>query len=150
MPSSVFKHMANTNQELCVRGVIIRNDRILVCRAKEKDHYFFPGGHIEFGETAETALGRELQEELGLSMNRSLFIGAVENIFQQDGIMHHELNVVFEVQIAEGEIESQEAHIEFKWIDWTAFSEIRVLPIALQQAIIQWIGDKKNFWSTQA
>ncbi len=49
--------------EVCVRGVIIRRGKILVCRHKEKKYYFFPGGHIDFGETAEAALLRELKEE---------------------------------------------------------------------------------------
>ena len=49
--------------ELCVRGIIEKDGKILVCKRKDKDYYFFPGGHIEFGERAKQALIRELNEE---------------------------------------------------------------------------------------
>ena len=48
--------------EICVRAIIRRGNKILVCIGKKSGIYFFPGGHIEYGETAEAALKRELKE----------------------------------------------------------------------------------------
>ena len=39
--------------EVCARAIIKHGNKILVCKNKEKDYYFFPGGHIDFGENAE-------------------------------------------------------------------------------------------------
>ena len=74
--------MANyKNQfEICARAIIRHRGKILVCRAKKSKFYFFPGGHIEYGETATAALKRELKEELGVRLKRASIMGTVENI----------------------------------------------------------------------
>ena len=50
-------------------GALIRwQDRVLLCRQEKPDreYWLLPGGGVEGGETLETALRRELGEELGL------------------------------------------------------------------------------------
>ena len=50
-------------------GALIRwHDRILLCRQEKpgREYWLLPGGGVEGGETLETALRRELGEELGL------------------------------------------------------------------------------------
>jgi ADP-ribose pyrophosphatase YjhB (NUDIX family) len=50
-----MKYMKNI--EICVRAIIKSKGRILVCRHKEKKYYFFPGGHVDFGERAPVLPG---------------------------------------------------------------------------------------------
>lgn len=46
--------------------IIVRlNGKLVLCKHKARDTYEFPGGHIELGESAEEAAGRELREETG-------------------------------------------------------------------------------------
>jgi ADP-ribose pyrophosphatase YjhB (NUDIX family) len=50
-------------------GALIRwHDRVLLCRQEKpgREYWLLPGGGVEGGETLETALRRELGEELGL------------------------------------------------------------------------------------
>lgn len=53
-----------------VAGVLERNGKILICRRRaDQPHplkWEFPGGKLESGESPETALVRELREELGI------------------------------------------------------------------------------------
>lgn len=53
------------NIECIARAIIEENGKFLLCRGKGKVNFFFPGGHIEEGESAPEALMREIQEELG-------------------------------------------------------------------------------------
>lgn len=85
--------------ELCVRAIIQHNGKILVCRNKAKNYYFFPGGHVEFGENTKNALVRELKEELHIVIKKCSFIGVTENIFIEENQKHHELNLVFNVGV---------------------------------------------------
>lgn len=53
--------------------------RILLVRAKKTpQEWIFPKGHIENGETAESAASRELKEEAGVSGKPVTLIGSLE------------------------------------------------------------------------
>ena len=134
--------------EICVRAVIKSENKILVCWHKLKKYYFFPGGHIDFGETAESAIVRELKEELNLKVKKLSFIGIVENIYKDkyDKDKHHEINLVFNIIVEKVEDKSLEDHIDFVFMDDERFSQEKIMPLALKKAIIYWLKNKKIFW----
>jgi len=134
--------------EIIARAVIVKNGKILLCKGKGKEYYFFPGGHVEKGEKAEEALKRELDEELGAKSGKMSFIGAVENIFR-DSYDHHEINLVFEAEVSGDEFASKEDHLEFKMISLDEFKKAEVLPMALKGAVVEWLKDKKVFWRNE-
>ncbi|TAN58276.1 NUDIX domain-containing protein [Patescibacteria group bacterium] len=135
--------------EICARAVMRHRGKILVCLSKKSGIYFFPGGHIEFGEAAGEALKRELAEELGVKLKKFSYIGTVENIYEENNELHHEINLVFDCAVDKAHNQSQEDHIDFVLLDDKEFTKIMVLPLALQKSVIKWLKNKKTFWSSE-
>lgn len=122
--------------ESIARGVCVRNGKLLLCRAKGGKSTYLPGGHIEFGETGRVALVREMKEELGVDSSTGVFLGALENSFLQNGKPHAEINLIYELKLADGvEVESmksQEDWIEFIWQDLNDLESANLLPEAFR------------------
>jgi 8-oxo-dGTP diphosphatase len=125
------------NIEIITRAVILDKGKILLCKKKGNDYYFLPGGHVEFGETAEQALARELKEELDIETDKIEYIGTVENIFSEKGENHHEINLLFSVEPKNHSSVSNENHIDFFWTDIAKLAGESVEPVALKKAILQ-------------
>ena len=67
---------------IVVAAVIERSDRrLLIGQRRQNDtsplKWEFPGGKVREGETPEAALARELQEELGVTLVKSVELGRV-------------------------------------------------------------------------
>ncbi len=56
--------------EVCAGATILDEEgRILLAKSQKwKDKYTVPGGHVEYGESLETALRREITEEMGIDV----------------------------------------------------------------------------------
>ena len=122
--------------EVITRAVIVRDRQILLCRAKDADWFFLPGGHVEFSEKLETALSREIGEELGLRAAIGPRIGVVENIYRKKNVRYHEINFIFSVKIPKNSrIMSRENHIEFVWQEIESIKNVRLLPVSLRKII---------------
>src|SRR5713226_9053118 len=73
-----------------VAAVIERNDRRLLIGQRRKNDTSplkreFPGGKVRDGESPEVALARELQEELGLTLVKSVELGRVRHQYAGTG-----------------------------------------------------------------
>ena len=101
--------------ETIARGVCVIDGKILLCKAKGGKTTYLPGGHIEFSETGRQALVREIKEELGVDSTTGAFLGVVENSFLQHGKPHAEINLVYELSLAEVDVRAREDWIEFEW-----------------------------------
>jgi ADP-ribose pyrophosphatase YjhB (NUDIX family) len=83
-------------------GLPVRDGHVLVLdgtdSVKGEPFHRAIGGGIEFGETAEDALHREFEEELGVSLHAVHLLGVVETIFEHEGQPGHEIVHVFSVE----------------------------------------------------
>lgn len=105
--------------EVIARGVLFHEEHVLLCRSVKNGYFYLPGGHVEFGESAESALRREFLEETGLNVTVRACVLLHEHIFRQGSRLRHEYNVVFHVEQdmpSPGKVKSLEPKIAFDWI----------------------------------
>lgn len=97
-------------------GLIEQKGKFLIVqRAETSRHAFkweFPGGKLEFGESLEECMARELKEELDIEV---VVHKQFESVFREDGELSLEL-IPFFCEIVSGEITLLE-HLDSAWID---------------------------------
>ena len=132
------------------RGIIYLNGKVLLAHQKGADNTFLPGGHIGMGEKAETALMREIAEEIGEKSVVKQFVGAVEAIWSEEGQDNHEINLVFELEIPRLDTslppESRESHLEFMWVELADLKTHNLLPEPLIECLVNWDAGYHGFW----
>ena len=89
------------------------------------NHWCFPGGHIDSGETAEHAVIRETAEETGLKLKSPVFLGYCDEIFPELGF--HAVVLMF-YGTARGTLRPH--HGEVSEIAWFTIHEARALRLA--------------------
>lgn len=112
-----------------VAAIILRDDRILCTQRNFSKYeyvsykYEFPGGKIEMGEAEETALKREINEELGIDIKVNMKFLTLEHNYPDFIVVMH----CYLCKTEAKEIMLNE-HINFKWLcvedldtlDWAA------------------------------
>lgn len=104
-----------------VNALISNNDGkiLLVKRSKEnrtnQGKWQVPGGKIDFGETPEQAMQRELTEEIGCKPTSLDLRGATTGYMQVQNVQVHLVSIVFKASIS-GKIKLSKDHDEFKWM----------------------------------
>lgn len=96
-------------KEGIIRPLVIcvfqQEDTILVAEGYDPvkgDYFYRPiGGGIEFGETSEEALIREMKEELDTAVMGLVYLGTLENIFRFNGNIGHEIVRVYDASFTD-------------------------------------------------
>ncbi len=107
---------------MVVAALILRGDTILVCQRRPDQpmalKWEFPGGKMEAGETAEEALRRELDEELGIAAVVGTRVAHVRHNYRSGGAVDIQFFTVHEFG---GELTNRIFH-DLRW------SPLRDLP----------------------
>lgn len=141
--------MEEKHVETIARGICEKDGMVLLCRGRKAGNLYFPGGHIEFGETGAYALEREILEETGLASRATAFLGCCEHGFVQEGSGEHaEINLVYAVDIpdavAGAPVPAQESWIEFLWMPSAELAASAVEPAVLRDAALGWLHGARD------
>lgn len=128
--------MADRSIEFIARGLAVRGGRVLLCKNVKHGYYFLPGGHVEFGETAQAAIIREMKEEAGVIAKCEEVALVAEHIFERVKRPCHEVNVVFHVELPDEAIDSREPKIAFEWADFAQITDLDFRPGCIKAWLI--------------
>lgn len=135
-----------------VRGIFFSDGKVLLAHQKGVGNTFLPGGHINNGEKAETALIREIEEEIGQKATVKKFVGAVEYVWTENDQANHEINLIFELTIpglsASVPVQSQEDHLEFIWSEPQSLKSYNLQPFPLIECLVNWKSNCSGYWGT--
>jgi 8-oxo-dGTP pyrophosphatase MutT (NUDIX family)/flavodoxin len=112
------------------RGIILKDGRIALMhivgtdKFGVRDHWETPGGGIETGETPEAALRREIQEELGCTIDNIRPIGRISNDYNLIGRCDRASFFLAEAGDFSTPHYTDEEKTLFKNVDWIPASEI--------------------------
>ena len=92
------------NYRVC--AMIVSDGKILAMHDDRSPYYYLPGGRVAIGETAEDAIIREVQEELGviLKIVRPLWLNQAFFTEDVDNLNYHELCIYFLMDIADTDL----------------------------------------------
>ena len=119
------------NYRVC--AMMISSGKILAMRDERSPYYYLPGGRVEIGETAENAVIREVQEELGITPGivRPLWLNQAFFTEDVDHLHYHELCIYFLMDIADtdlparGEKFTASEGCRTHTFEWLAFERLK-------------------------
>jgi ADP-ribose pyrophosphatase YjhB (NUDIX family) len=126
--------------------MIISDGKILAMHDDRSPYYYLPGGRVTIGETAENAVIREVQEELGVTPKivRPLWLNQAFFTEDVDNLRYHELCIYFLMDISNTDLlergklftsnEGHRTHI-FEWLEFERLREEYFYPLFLKKDI---------------
>lgn len=144
MDISFKTELGKFNYRVC--AVIINDKKLLVMRDNHADYFYLPGGRVQFNETAENAVLRELKEELNIDAKiiRPLYFN--QNFFFEDvlKVNYHEIGVYYLIDISKTDILSRgnsfkgfetTKNQQFEWMSFDDVKKSYLYPLFIKENI---------------
>lgn len=100
-----FTYYINASAAVAAFILNSRNELLVCVRGKEpaKGTYDLPGGFVDANESAEQAIVREINEELGANVTRSAYLFSLPNEYEYSGMTIPTLDMFYSCELADTE-----------------------------------------------
>jgi ADP-ribose pyrophosphatase YjhB (NUDIX family) len=122
-----------------VRAIVVRDGNLLVQRPVDDPLacFAFIGGEYEHGDTFESRIRREFEEETTAKVLACKYLFVVENRFIWNGAVIHGLEHYLEVELDRSLVESREVHLAQHWLPISELPTYDLRPAVVRDAIQQ-------------
>jgi ADP-ribose pyrophosphatase YjhB (NUDIX family) len=109
-----------------VTGVLIEDDRVLLVEqdVTESRRWSLPGGALEFGETLEGCLLREIKEETGLDVSVNGLLYVCDRILESGHVVHITLSASVKCGVLQTGHGAEFAAGKIRSVKWVPIDEL--------------------------
>lgn len=125
-------------------AIIVHNNKILVHKNMNSNHYALIGGRVEIGEDSERTIKREILEELGKEIEITGYISTIENFFKMKGSKYHEIMFVHKAEFVNERdrvidktlknIEGKD-YLRYEWLDLEKIDQYPLMPEGIKEVL---------------
>lgn len=126
-------------------AVFLQENAVLLHRLEGDSIWALPGGRVEAGEDAASAVVREMREEVGEAVACGELLYVVENFFEQASKPNHEVGLYFRASLgADSPLRSMahshfgvegDSRLEFRWFRLEELTAVNLHPSFLRTAL---------------
>jgi len=120
-----------------IAGIVVAGGALLVQQPADDpfSSYAFIGGEYELGDTFETRLRKEFEEETNATVIEARYLFCVENHFRYKGNVVQQAEHYFSVTLDRQDVSSREPHLKQHWFPLLQLGGVDVRPLAVRDAI---------------
>jgi ADP-ribose pyrophosphatase YjhB (NUDIX family) len=120
-----------------VAGIVVEDGKLLVQQPADDPSscYAFIGGEYEIGDTFETRLRREFEEETNARVTEARYLFCVENHFRYRGRIIQQAEHYFLVSLDRHDVVSRETHLKQYWLPLSSLAGLDLRPFVVRDAV---------------
>lgn len=145
-----------------IAGVLIRDGKVLIQHELGKTEYFFPGGHVSFGEVSEESLKREIKEEIGADISIERLLWIQENFWKWGASDCHQICLYYLIKLCDetqipldgnftfkSQLDNEMNKLESSWIEMSKLKDLNLYPIFAKEKVLNLSNNIEHFVEKQ-